>query len=76
MPQAKRGELWLIDLGIAQKTRPCVVLSIEYLDHERAVVSYVPRTTVPAKRGSRFHILRPDSTQAHSMLKELEAYRL
>jgi len=45
MPQAQRGELWLIDLGLVQKPRPCLVLSIAYLDHERAVVTFVPRTT-------------------------------
>src|SRR2546423_15308369 len=52
MPQARRGELWVIDLGMAQKPRPCLILSIVYLDHERAVVSYVPRTT--ALRSTRF----------------------
>jgi len=28
MPQAQRGEIWLIDLGMVQKPRPCLVLSI------------------------------------------------
>ena len=54
MPQAQRGELWLIDLGMAQKQRPCLILSIAYLDHERAVVTYVPRTT--SMRGTRFEV--------------------
>ena len=54
MPQAQRGEIWLIDLGMAQKPRPCLILSIAYLDHERAVVSYVPRTTT--LRETRFEI--------------------
>ncbi len=45
MSRAGRGEIWLIDLGLVQKTRPCLVLSIEFLDHERAVVTYIPRTT-------------------------------
>jgi len=54
MPQAKRGDLWLIDLGMVQKTRPCLILSIAYLDHERAVVTYVPRTT--ALRSTRFEV--------------------
>jgi mRNA interferase MazF len=57
MPQAQRGELWLIDLGMVQKTRPCLILSIAYLDHERAVVSYVPRTT--ALRRTRFEVAHP-----------------
>ena len=54
MAKANRGEIWQIDLGMVQKTRPCLVLSIEYLDNERAVVSYVPRTTVP--RQTRFEV--------------------
>lgn len=54
MPKARRGELWVIDLGMVQKPRPCLVLSIDYLDHERAVVSYVPRTTTV--RQTRFEV--------------------
>jgi mRNA interferase MazF len=54
VPAAQRGELWLIDLGMVQKPRPCLVLSVAYPDHERAVVSYVPRTTTP--RGTRFEV--------------------
>ncbi len=44
----------MIDLGLAQKPRPCLVLSIEFLDHERAVVTYVPRTT--HLRQTRFEV--------------------
>jgi len=54
MPDARRGELWLIDLGMVQKARPCLILSIAYLDHERAVVTYIPRTT--RLRGTRFEV--------------------
>ena len=54
MPKARRGEIWLIDLGMVQKPRPCLILSVEYLDPERAVVTYVSRTTVP--RQTRFEV--------------------
>ena len=54
MQKARRGELWLFDLGLAQKTRPCLILSISFLDHERAVVTYVPRTT--SVRHTRFEV--------------------
>ena len=54
MPNARRGEIWLIDLGLVQKTRPCLVLSIDFLDHERAVVTYIPRTT--HLRQTRFEV--------------------
>ena len=36
---AQRGEIWMIDLGLAAKVRPCLVLSIEFRDNERAVVT-------------------------------------
>jgi mRNA interferase MazF len=52
--RALRGELWLIDLGMVAKTRPSLVLSVAYDDRERAVVSYVPRTTV--LRGTHFEV--------------------
>ena len=54
MQKACRGQLWIVDLGMVQKPRPCLILSVDYLDHERAVVSYVPRTT--AVRQSRFEV--------------------
>jgi mRNA-degrading endonuclease toxin of MazEF toxin-antitoxin module len=54
MPVARRGEIWLVDLGMIQKTRPGFILSVAFLDHERAVVTYVPRTTLV--RGTRFEV--------------------
>lgn len=54
MQESSRGELWVIDLGMAQKSRPCLILSIQYLDHERAIVTYVPRTT--SLRNTRFEV--------------------
>lgn len=52
MPNARRGEVWLVDLGLAAKTRPALVVSVPFLDHERAVYLVVPHTT--ALRGTRF----------------------
>jgi len=54
MPSAQRGEVWMIDLGMAAKPRPCLVLSVEYRDDERAIVTYVPRTT--SLRDTRFEV--------------------
>jgi len=53
-PEVKRGDIWLVDLGLAQKIRPAVILSVPYLDHERALITYVPRTT--SLRGTRFEV--------------------
>ena len=53
-PSAKRGEVWLVDLGMVAKVRPCLVLSVPISDEDRALVTLVPRTT--AVRGSRFEV--------------------
>jgi mRNA interferase MazF len=50
-----RGDIWLVDLGMVQKVRPAVVLSVQYEDHERALVTYVPRTT--SLRDTRFEVV-------------------
>lgn len=47
-----RGEVWLVDLGLAAKVRPCLVISVEVADTDRALVALVPHTT--AVRGTRF----------------------
>jgi mRNA interferase MazF len=51
---AKRGEVWLIDLGYAAKVRPCLVFSIEAEDTDRALTTVVPHTT--SIRGTRFEV--------------------
>jgi mRNA interferase MazF len=54
MSKANRGEVWLVDLGLAAKVRPCLVISIPPLDQDRALVTLVPHTT--STRGSRFEV--------------------
>ncbi len=54
MPTAKRGELWQVDLGLAAKVRPALVLNVPFLDNERALYAVVPHTTAP--RGTRFEV--------------------
>ena len=56
-----RGEVWMIDVGMAAKVRPCLILSVEFHDDEKAVVTYVARST--QRRGGRFDIER--SRAAH-----------
>jgi len=55
MPKARRGEIWMADLGFVAKVRPVLVLSVGYQKDERAVVSYVIRTT--SVRGTRYEVL-------------------
>ena len=57
MTKAKRGEVWIVDLGLADKVRPCLVLSVPSSDDERSLVTVVAHTTSP--RGGRFEISVP-----------------
>ena len=54
MPVPRRGEVWLIDFGMAGKTRPALVVSVAFGDQDRALVSVIPHTTT--MRGSPFEI--------------------
>ncbi len=54
MPKPKRGEVWLVDLGLAAKVRPCLVLSIAPQETERALCTLVAHTT--SSRGTRFEV--------------------
>ena len=49
-----RGEVWLFDLGMAEKVRPALVVSVGYDDVDRALLTIVPHTT--SLRGSQFEI--------------------
>jgi len=40
-----RGEIWLADLGTVAKVRPVLILSVPPGDGDRALVTYVIRTT-------------------------------
>lgn len=52
MTSPRRGEVWLVDLGMAVKVRPALVISVPAEDTDRALVTLVPHTTSP--RQSRF----------------------
>ena len=54
LPRIQRGELWLVDLGYVGKVRPVLVLSVPFLDHERALCIVVPHTT--SLIGTRFEV--------------------
>ena len=68
----RRGQVWLVDLGFAAKTRPAVIISVEPLDHERALVTLVPHTTSP--RATRFEVessekfLKPGAFDAQNLV--------
>lgn len=72
MPSPRRGEVWLVDLGMAAKVRPALVISVPAGDADRALVTLVPHTTSP--RQSRFEasvsvpFLRPGVFDAQNLV--------
>ncbi len=47
----------MVDLGLAAKVRPCLVLSVPLQESDRSLVTVIPHTT--AVRQSRFEIAVP-----------------
>jgi len=54
MPAPSRGEVWLVDLGMVAKVRPCLAISVPAGLQDRARVALVAHTT--DVRGSRFEV--------------------
>ncbi len=54
MPNARRGEVWQIDFGMAAKVRPALVLGCDIAEEDRVLVAVVYHTT--ALRGSRYEV--------------------
>ena len=54
MRNPDRGEVWVVDLGLAAKVRPCLILSVPPGDQDRALVTLVGHTTSP--RGSDYEV--------------------
>ena len=52
-----RGEVYMVDLGLAAKVRPCLVFSVPLEESDRSLVTLVPHTT--ALRQSRFEVAVP-----------------
>ena len=49
-----RGEVYMVDLGMAAKIRPCLVLSVPTQESDRSLATVIPHTTTP--RQSRFEV--------------------
>jgi mRNA interferase MazF len=50
----RHGEVWLVDMGMAAKTRPTVVLIADNLDAPRSLVIHIPITR--QNRGSELEV--------------------
>jgi mRNA interferase MazF len=46
--------MWIVDLGMAAKVRPCVVLSVPTDPNDRVLVTLLPGTT--SVQGTRFEV--------------------
>ena len=57
MATHRRGEVWLVDLGMAAKVRPAVILSVAPGPQDRVLITLVPHTT--SVRGSQFEAAVP-----------------
>ncbi len=58
MSQPLRGEVWWIDLGIAGKVRPAVVISAPIADTDFALIATIPHTTSdhPSQYSLKMHV--------------------
>ena len=56
-PPPDRGEVWLVDLGMAAKVRPCLVLSVPPGPADRVLITLVPHTT--SIHATRFEVAVP-----------------
>ncbi len=57
MSAAKPGDIWIVDLGMAAKVRPCLILTSQPRGDDLDVFTVVAHTT--AVRGSRWEIPLP-----------------
>jgi mRNA interferase MazF len=55
--EPRRGDVWLVDLGMTAKVRPALVISVPANENDRALATLVPHTT--NLRGSRFEAAVP-----------------
>ena len=54
MPAIQKGEVWMVDFGLAAKVRPALLLTGEPADDELDLVTLVLHTT--ALRGNRWEL--------------------
>ncbi|MBX9677119.1 MAG: type II toxin-antitoxin system PemK/MazF family toxin [Gemmataceae bacterium] len=53
-PSADRGSVWIVDLGMVAKIRPCLILSVRTEPVDRVLVTVVPHPT--KVHGARFEV--------------------
>jgi mRNA interferase MazF len=80
-----RGEIWQVDMGIAGKVRPCLLLTDYPANDELALVTVIPHTTAlrgnewevaipkPFLKAGAFHIQQVQSISLPKLMRRLEA---
>lgn len=72
MKYPERREVWLVDLGMAAKIRPCLVISSRIGENDRALITRVPHNI--STRDTRFearvstHFLKSGAFDAQGLV--------
>ena len=71
MPAADRGSVWIVDLGMAAKVRPCVIMSVPTDPQDRVLVTVVMDPLMGAASfrkivHSTLRVLAPKMSPRHS----------
>ncbi len=75
-----RGSIWIVDLGMAAKVRPCLVLSVPTDPQDRVLVTVVPHTT--SVQATQFEVdipasfLKPGVFDAQQAITVAQARRI
>ncbi len=85
--QLQAGDIWVVDLGLAAKVRPCLILTDYPADDELALVTVVAHTTnlrgnrwehaclTPFLKGGAFHLQAIHSVPLAKLIRRLGALR-
>jgi len=73
MPRTLPGEVWMVDLGLVGKIRPCLVLSDYPADNELALLVVVPHTTALRSNRWELPLPKPFLTQGAFHLQQIQA---
>ena len=73
MPRTQPGDVWLIDLGLVAKTRPCLVLSDYPAEDELALLVIIPHTTALRKNRWELPIPKPFLKSGAFHLQQIQA---
>lgn len=73
MPRPSRGEVWVVDLGLAGKVRPCLLLTDWPADTDLALVSVLAHTTALRGSGWELPIQKPFLKEGAFQLQQIQS---